>query len=114
MMIVSPPLGGGPAIRIIRIQLGRPGLPAFSNLPLDASHRMERTLGRMEVLAELVCAWVLSTFFSWLLQRDDEPNLYMGNGWQSPKIHLKLVVWRVCVLFLGVGENLAKLSTAVK
>ena len=76
---------------------------------------MERTLGRMEVLGELVCAWVLSTthLFFGLFQLDDEPNLYMGNGWQSPNIHLKLVVWRVCVLFLGVVENLLKLSTAV-
>ena len=24
---------------------------------------------------------------------DDEPNLYLGNGWKSQNIHLKLVVW---------------------
>ena len=25
-------------------------------------------------------------------QLDDEPNLYIGNGWKSPNIHLKLGV----------------------
>ena len=24
-------------------------------------------------------------------QSDDEPNLYIGNGWKSPNIHFKLV-----------------------
>ena len=31
---------------------------------------------------------VILCYFHWMI-----PNLYMGNGWKSPNIHLKMVVW---------------------
>ena len=34
-----------------------------------------------------------STIYKWLFQLDDEPNLYIGNGWASPNIHFLMVVW---------------------
>ena len=33
-------------------------------------------------------------FFKWLFQLDDEPNLYLGDGWKSPFPSIKkVVVW---------------------
>ena len=32
-------------------------------------------------------------FWNWLFQLDDEPNLYIGNGWRSPNIYFLMVVW---------------------
>ena len=34
----------------------------------------------------------VSTIYKWLFyQLDDEPNLYIENGWKSPNIHLQMV-----------------------
>ena len=33
-----------------------------------------------------------TSVYKWLFQLEDEPNLCIGNGWKSPKIHEKLVV----------------------
>ena len=30
-----------------------------------------------------------TSIYKWLFQLDDEPNLYIGNGWKSPNIHFK-------------------------
>ena len=38
----------------------------------------------------------------WLFQLDDEPNLYMGNGWKSPFLS---ITWQFCCC-LGMGPEL--------
>ena len=52
-----------------------------------------KTPQKYDPLEKQVPTWYAKQAEIMVASVEDEPNLYFGNGWKSPNIHSKLVVW---------------------
>ena len=56
-------------------------------------HQVTEKPQKCDPLEKQVPTWYAKQAEIMVASVEDEPNLYLGNGWKSPNIHLKLVVW---------------------